>query len=67
VVAFLVARFSSALVVVLGVACLVFLLIHLVLGPATVLLAIVMSVNLLGDRLRDGMDVRGRVRGADFV
>lgn len=33
---------------------------HLVLGPAAVLLAVVMSVNLLGDRLRDRMDVRGR-------
>jgi ABC-type dipeptide/oligopeptide/nickel transport system permease subunit len=27
---------------------------------AAVLLAVVMSVNLLGDRLRDRMDVRGR-------
>ncbi len=36
---------------------------HLVLGPAAVLLAVVMSVNLLGDQLRDRMDVRGRVRG----
>ncbi len=36
---------------------------HLVLGPAVVLLAVVMSVNLLGDQLRDRMDVRGRVRG----
>ncbi len=33
---------------------------HLVLGPAAVLLAVVMSVNLLGDRLRDRLDVRGR-------
>ncbi|NIP47486.1 MAG: ABC transporter permease subunit [Gammaproteobacteria bacterium] len=33
---------------------------HLVLGPAAVLLAVVVSVNLLGDRLRDRMDVRGR-------
>ena len=33
---------------------------HLVLGPAAILLAVVMSVNLLGDRLRDRMDVRGR-------
>ena len=40
---------------------------HLVLGPATVLLAIVMSVNLLGDRLRDRMDVRARVREAGFA
>lgn len=37
---------------------------HLVLGPAAVLLAVVMSVNLLGDRLRDRMDVRGRIRTA---
>lgn len=33
---------------------------HLVLGPAAILLAVVMSVNLLGDRLRDRLDVRGR-------
>lgn len=39
---------------------------HLVLGPAAVLLAVVMSVNLLGDRLRDSMDVRGRVRGLEL-
>lgn len=30
---------------------------HLVLGPSLVLLAVVVSVNLLGDRLRDRMDV----------
>ncbi len=39
---------------------------HLVLGPAAVLLAIVMSVNLLGDRLRDRMDVRGSARGSRY-
>ena len=33
---------------------------HLVLGPAAILLAVVVSVNLLGDRLRDRMDVRAR-------
>jgi len=36
---------------------------HLVLGPAAVLLAVVMAVNLLGDQLRDRMDVRDRLRG----
>ncbi len=35
---------------------------HLVQGPAAVLLAVVVSVNLLGDWLRDRMDVRGRPR-----
>ncbi len=38
---------------------------HLVLGPAAVLLAVVMAVNLVGDRLRDRMDVRARVGGAE--
>jgi peptide/nickel transport system permease protein len=40
---------------------------HLVLGPAAVLLAVVMSVNLLGDRVRDRMDVRGRIMGAASI
>ncbi len=34
---------------------------HLVLAPACALLLVVLSVNLLGDRLRDHLDVRGRV------
>lgn len=36
---------------------------HLVLAPGVVLCAVVMSVNLLGDRLRDHLDVRGSSRG----
>ena len=35
---------------------------HLVLGPASLLLLVVLSVNLLGDRLRDHLDVRRRWR-----
>lgn len=33
---------------------------HVVIGPSLVLLAVVLSVNLLGDRLRDRLDVRRR-------
>ena len=33
---------------------------HLVLAPACALLLVVLSVNLLGDRLRDYLDVRSR-------
>lgn len=36
---------------------------HLVLAPGIVLCAVVMSVNLLGDRLRDHLDVRSGTRG----
>jgi peptide/nickel transport system permease protein len=35
---------------------------HLVLAPSLVLLAVVLAVNVLGDRLRDHMDVRARGR-----
>ncbi len=35
---------------------------HLVLAPALVIAAVVLSVNLLGDRLRDWVDVRTRAR-----
>lgn len=35
---------------------------HLVLAPGVALMLIVLSVNLLGDRLRDWMDVKGRVQ-----
>jgi peptide/nickel transport system permease protein len=34
---------------------------HLVFAPGITLMLIVLSVNLLGDRLRDWMDVKGRV------
>ena len=33
---------------------------HVVIGPSLVLLLVVLSVNLLGDRLRDRLDVRRR-------
>jgi len=33
---------------------------HVVIGPSLVLLSVVLSVNLLGDRLRDHLDVRRR-------
>ena len=35
---------------------------HLVIAPGTALLLVVLSVNLLGDRLRDHLDVRTRAR-----
>ena len=31
---------------------------HLVIAPAVVIFAVALSVNLLGDRLRDSLDVR---------
>ena len=33
---------------------------HVVVGPSLMLLVVVLSVNLLGDRLRDRLDVRRR-------
>jgi peptide/nickel transport system permease protein len=33
---------------------------HMVLAPGLALLLVVLAVNLLGDRLRDRLDVRGR-------
>jgi len=36
----------------------------LVVWPGVVLFMLVMAVNLLGDALRDRLDVRGDVRGA---
>ena len=33
---------------------------HLVMAPGVALMLVVLSVNLLGDRLRDRLDVRGR-------
>ncbi len=35
---------------------------HMVLAPGVVLMLVVLAVNLLGDRLRDKLDVRGRER-----
>lgn len=35
---------------------------HLVLAPGVALMLIVLAVNLLGDRLRDWMDVKGRLQ-----
>ena len=36
---------------------------HMVLVPGMALIFVVLSVNMLGDRLRDWLDVRGRVTG----
>jgi len=35
---------------------------HMVLAPGVALMLVVLAVNLLGDRLRDWLDVRGRLR-----
>jgi peptide/nickel transport system permease protein len=35
---------------------------HLVMAPGIALFVVVLSVNLLGDRLRDWLDVRGGLR-----